>query len=190
MQPQWPEFLLRSFDSAIVSDPAGADESVFYGPYTRVLYHLLSVEGDFEIVPQFRSQQSQESIDIVTVLVVKVARHPVFFIEVKPPASFPYDSKREEADSQMRRRFRDLRINLAIPTLYGVSAFGTRLSFYEYNKDAQTLQPALIIPTDGTILTDVAPADRWDCDMLRREGADRFKDVFARVKQMCANVAA
>jgi hypothetical protein len=55
-----------------------------------------------------------------------------FFLEIKPPGSL-YGSKREEADEQVRRRFRDPAPVLTIPTLHGVSAFGTRLAFYEYD---------------------------------------------------------
>ncbi|KAM6499747.1 hypothetical protein JOM56_005255 [Amanita muscaria] len=154
----WPEYIHKSFNSVIISDPSGRDESVFYGPFTRLLYTLFSVDGPYEIVPQFKSV-AQESIDLVAVLVVELDRHPVFFMEVRPPASFPYDSKREEADEQMRRRFRDLRQILAIPILYGISAFGTRLSFYEYDSATHVLQP--------------------------EQGANRLRKVINQVKEMC-----
>ncbi|KAK0486377.1 hypothetical protein IW261DRAFT_1664482 [Armillaria novae-zelandiae] len=39
---------------------------------------------------------------------VKLDKRPVLFIEVKPPASFRLDSKRQEADKHMRKHFRDL----------------------------------------------------------------------------------
>ena len=173
---QWPQYTIQSFHSAILSDPSGKDESVFYGPYTRLLYTLFSLDGPFEVMPQFKHAVlagPQESIDLTTVLVVEVNRHPVFFIEVKPPASYPYDSKREEADTQMRRRFRDLRQILIISRLCGVSTFGTRLAFYEYDKDTSTLTPEQIHP-HGSLFTDVAPANRWDCDILQPDGAKMF----------------
>ena len=56
----------------------------------------------------------------VFILVVDANRHPVFFVEIRPPAEIPYDSKREEVDTQMRCRFRDLRQTLAIPILHGM----------------------------------------------------------------------
>ena len=101
---------------------------------------LFSVDGLYKVVPQFKYtalQGAQESIDVVAVLLVEVNRHPVFFMGIKPPAAFPYDSKCEEADVQMRRRFRNLRQILVIPTLHGISAFGTRLAFYEYDSATQ-----------------------------------------------------
>jgi hypothetical protein len=183
----WPDYVHRSFNSAILCDHSGTDESVFYGPYTRLLYSLFSVDGEYEVVPQFNSPVLQESIDMVTILVVEANRHPFFFMEIQPPATIPYDSKREEADVQMRRQFRDLRQTLVLPTLHGISAFGTRLSFYEYDKETCTLQPELI-QSDLAILTDVAPIDRWDCDVLQQEGANRLRDVAEKIKEMCARL--
>ncbi|KAI9461965.1 hypothetical protein BJY52DRAFT_168413 [Lactarius psammicola] len=187
----WPEYIHQSFNSAIVNDPSGRDESLFYGPFTRLLYTLFSVEGPYEIVPHFKSvglQGSRESIDTVAVLVVEVNRRPVFFIEIRSPASLPYDSKREEADEQMRRRFRDLRQILTIPILHGISAFGTRLSFYEYDSATHVLQPEQVLRSHPSILADVAPITRWDCDVLQPEGANRLRDVVNKVKEMSAQV--
>jgi hypothetical protein len=171
-----------------VTDLSGRDESVFYGPFTRLLYTLFSVEGPYEIVPQFKSaalQGPHEGIGIVAVLIVEVNYHPVFFIAIKSPASFPYDSKREVADEQMRRRFKDLRQILTIPILHGI---GTRLSFYEYDSATHVLQPEQVLQSHPSVLADVAPMTRWDCDVLQHEGANRLKDVVNKVKEMCAQV--
>ncbi|KAK2467141.1 hypothetical protein APHAL10511_000690 [Amanita phalloides] len=184
----WPEYIHQSFNSAIISDLSGRDESVFYGPFTRLLYTLFSIDGPYEIVPQFKSVALQGSQDVVAVLVVEVNRHPVFFTEIKPPASFSYDSRREEADEQMRRRFRDLRQILAIPILHDISAFGTRLSFYEYDSATHVLQPEQVLRSHPSILVDVAPVTRWDCDVLHQEGADRLRNVVNQVKDMCARI--
>jgi len=88
----------------------------------------------------------------------------------------------------MRSRFGDLRPLLAIPILHGVSAFGTRLSFYEYDSATQVLQPHRIIWNHPSILADVAPITRWDCDVLQQEGANRLRDVVNKVKEMSAQV--
>ena len=115
--------------------------------FNRLLNTLFPVDGPYEIVPQFKSPGTQESIDFVAIFLVEVNRHPVFFIEVKPTASFPYDSKRKEADEQMRNRFMELRQNLNI----------TRLSFYKYDSATQAVQSKRIICSNPDILTDVAP---------------------------------
>jgi len=187
MADPWPEYIHQSFNSAIISDPGGRYVSVFYGPFNRLLNALFLFDGPYEIVPQFKSTGTRESIDFVIIILVEVNRHPFFFIEVKPTASFPYDSKRKEADEQMRNRFMELRQDLNIPILNGISAFGTRLSFYKY--DSAT-QPKRIICSNSDILTDsdVAPLTWWDCDVLHPEGAERFRNAAKQVKEMCAQV--
>ena len=186
----WPEYIHQSFNSAIISDPSGRDQSVFYGPFTRLLYSLFSIDGPYEIVPQIKTvalQHGQE-VDIITALVVQVNRHPVFFMVANPPAAFPYDSRRGGADNQMRRRFTDLRQILAIPVLHGVSAFGIRLSFYEYDSATYVVQPEQVLQSHPSIFDDVAPITRWDCDVLQQEGANRLRKVVNQVKEMCAQV--
>jgi hypothetical protein len=163
---------------------------MFYGPFTRLLYSLFSVDGPYEIVLQFKHaalQDAHESVDIVAILVRHVDRHPVFFMDVNPPASSSCDSQREEADEQMRRRFRDLRQTTAIPILHGISAFGTRLSFYEYDSATRVLRPEQVLRSHPSIPADV-PITRWDCDVLQQDGADRLRDVVNRVKAMSAQV--
>ncbi|KAI0256053.1 hypothetical protein BJV78DRAFT_1168878 [Lactifluus subvellereus] len=64
--------------------------------------------------------------DIISLFTVELDKHLVFFIEVKPPATLSLDSKRRQADNQMRDHFRDLRHSLVTP-LPGISAFGTRM---------------------------------------------------------------
>ncbi|KIJ48512.1 hypothetical protein M422DRAFT_205623 [Sphaerobolus stellatus SS14] len=189
MTQPWQPYIHQSFESARLTDPSGTNESAFYGPYTRLLYTLFSLDSDFEVIPQYKEMllDSRDSVDFVTVFVVELNRHPVFFIEITPPAALRFESKREDADKQMRLRFRDLRSNLAILILYGVSAFGTRLCFYRYERASIKLQPPMI-RSHGELLTDVAPLDRWDCDVLEVEGATRFRDVIEHVKQMCAQL--
>ncbi|KAN0129677.1 hypothetical protein V8E53_012497 [Lactarius tabidus] len=161
----WPEYIHQSFNSAKMQDVNGRDETVYYGPFTRLLYTgtLFTLDGPYEIKFQFKSESLQ------------VNQRPVLFIEIKPPASLLYDSKREEADEQIRCRIRDLRHELAIPTLHGISAFGR-------NFPTSNLQPEQILRARPSLLADVVPITRWDCDVLKPEGANRLRDV---VKRCC-----
>jgi hypothetical protein len=34
----------------------------------------------------------------------------------------------------------------------------------------------------------VAPINRWDCDVLHPEGANRFRNIVNQVKEMCVQV--
>ena len=70
-------------------------------------------------------------------------------------------------------------------TLNGVSAFGTHLAFYTYDKQTRIL-PSHISP-DPERETDTAPLDRWDCDILEDDGSQRFQDLVAdsEIKTKC-----
>jgi hypothetical protein len=186
----WPEYIHKSFNSAIISDPSGHDESVFYGPFQRLLYTLFSVDGPYEIMPQIKSVtlQDGQEIDIVAALVVQVNHHPLFFMEVNPPAAFLYDSRHAGADEQMQHRFSDLRQDLDIPILHGVSALSTQLSFYEYNSATHVLQPEQVLWPHPSIFDNVAPITRWDCDVLQQEGANHLRKVVNQAKEMSAQV--
>ncbi|KIL70965.1 hypothetical protein M378DRAFT_6831 [Amanita muscaria Koide BX008] len=155
----WPASIVNSFNSVA---HITTDESAYYGPFNKLLSYLFPWESDFEVVPQFKHPlNSQESID--TVLVVNIARHPVFFVQVKPSGSLNLRSKREEADVQMRQRFAEFLDEPIIPVLYGVSAMGPVLSVYKYA--ATGLSPALI-PRDVRFVNEVAPMQRWNYHVL------------------------
>jgi hypothetical protein len=105
----------------------------------------------------------------------------VLFIEAKAAASFALDSKRKQADDQMRDLFRDLRHNLVTPRLPGISTFGTRMAFYEYVAATNTLTLRAISP-DPISLNDVAPAERWSYDLLEANGIAQMRQVTEDVR--------
>lgn len=111
----------------------------------------------------------------------------MLFIEVKAPGSFTLNSKRKEADDQMRDRFLALRNSIVTPRLPGISAFGTRLAFYEYVSATTRLTPPAIVP-DPEYLNDVAPAGPWADDLLDVNGATRVRQVVQDVLAMCQAV--
>ena len=181
----WPEHLHLSFNIAMMTDDHGHDETVYYGPLIRLLYTLLSLDGPYEVVPLCKPPEPDSlQSDFVPVLIVHVDQHPVFFMEIKPPSALLDNSKREEADEQMRRRFRDLGPVSTIPTLLGVSACGNHLSFHEYDAATSNVQPKQVPQTPGSAIADVVPMSRWDCDVLKPEGANRLRDVVKKVKEM------
>ncbi|KAI9434362.1 hypothetical protein H4582DRAFT_1818693 [Lactarius indigo] len=153
-----PQWLVNSFLS--VGQPQySTDESVYYGPY-----YLFGIEGQFEISFRFHvSQTLRDSSDVVALFTVELNKHPVFFIQVHPPATFILDSKRRIADDQMRDRFRDFRHFLVTPRLPGISALGTRMAFYEYVVVHNGVTQRAIVP-DPEFLNDVASIERWNCD--------------------------
>lgn len=180
----WPEIIMRSFFIAGAS--SSTSEKPFYGPWNRLLNTMFPVDTIFEVVPQYFPQSvgSRDVVDFVVMLIIYVNAYPVLIVEVKPPADFRFNSKRQEADTQMRQRFLDVVGDLRIPVLHGVSAYGTKLAFYKYTKNVNVLEPRRITP-DPELLTDTAPQHWWDCDILEADGAKKFREVVENVKEMC-----
>ncbi|KAK0222758.1 hypothetical protein EDD85DRAFT_982864 [Armillaria nabsnona] len=114
-----------------------------YGSHIRLLYHLFSVDGPFEISLQFTADDK-----VIAVFTVELNKHPVLFIQVKDPESFRLDSKRQEADMQMREQFSDLH-----------DVVTSTLSFYQYDKATALLTPPAIA-ADLNIMNDAAPQSR------------------------------
>ena len=162
---------MRSFFIAGASSTTS--EPLFYGSWNRLLNTLFPVDTMFEVVPQFPAVTAHEAVDFVLLLLVYVRVTPVFVVEVRPPADFPLASKREEADNQLRRLFRDLAPDLKIRVLQGVSAFGTKVAFYTYRQDNHRLEPERIVP-DPSLLTDTDLKEWWGYDVLEEEGATKF----------------
>jgi hypothetical protein len=129
---------------------------------------------------------SRDSVDsdFIFEFEVRLEDKPVFFVKIKEPTKITFKSAREEADNQMRKRMGDLAPACPLDSLNGVSAFGTRLSFYSYDKKRTLVLPGRISP-HPRMETDTAPLDRWDCDILEDEGARRFQDLVAEIKRKC-----
>jgi hypothetical protein len=176
----WSSKILKRFSTI----PPNARESDFYAPYNKLLYTLFPADSDYTVAPQLYSiLNSRNSVDFIIEFEVLLEDKPVFFLEIKEPTKIIFKSAREEADNQMRKRMGDLAPSCPMDTLNGMSAFGTRLSFYTYDKQTRIL-PDRILP-DPHLETDTAPLNRWDCDILEDEGAQRFQDLVAEIKTKC-----
>ncbi|KAI0327010.1 hypothetical protein GY45DRAFT_1328132 [Cubamyces sp. BRFM 1775] len=182
----WPEIVMRSF--FIAGSTSATSEKPFYGSWNRLLNTLFPPDTIFEVVPQFPPVTSRESIDFVVLLLIYVEATPVFVVMIKPPADFRFISKRQEADDQLRRRLVDIGPDMKIPVLYGVSAFGSKIAFYKYDKAAKRIEPRSITPEPGMV-ADTAPREWWAYDILEEEGAKKFREVVEEVKEMCGRVS-
>lgn len=56
-----------------------------------------------------------------------------------------------------------------LPVLYGISAIATKLCFYELDKASRRVTPGHTF-NDPDLITDVAPQEQWDCDVLESNG--------------------
>jgi hypothetical protein len=183
----WENTIREQFD---LVDCFTTDETEYYGPYNTLLTDIFPHSEHFQIVPQYKGPITPGSIDFTTIYIVRKRKCPVFFIEIKP---FPHPddiSTREKADQQMRDRFVTIiGRNLVIPKLYGISAMGTRFSVYEYKKETNILLPPTIA-RDTMYVTDVAPAERWNYELLEDVGEQKMRELVAEVKVMCEGINA
>ena len=176
----WSAKIIKRFSTI----PPNARENDFYAPYNKLLNTLFPPDSDYTVAPQSYSVlDSRDSVDFLIEFEVLLEDKPVLFVEIKEPRKIAFNSAREEADNQMRKRMRDLAPSCPLDTLNGVSAFGTRLAFYTYDQQTRIL-PKRISP-DPERESDIAPLDRWDCDILEDEGGQRFQDLVAEIKTKC-----
>lgn len=180
----WPSHIVAAFDSIPAGGLAGAtDEAVLYGALNVLLFHFFPPTELYVVSPQWKKPPQGFTVDFTTVFIVEIAQHPVFFIEVKAASCFSSLSGRANADEQMRKRFTELIECLAIPSLHGISMLGPHLSFYTYSKSDNKLHPPCI-PSDPVYVNDVAPAQRWNTEVMSEEGIRRFTEVADHVKLM------
>ncbi len=164
--------------------PPYPHENDFLGPYNKLLHTVFPANSDYTVIPRSYSfSDSHGSANAVFEFEVLFKDKPVFFLQIKGPQSFTVISAREKADEHMRKRTKDLAPNCPLDTLHGVSAFGTRLSLYSYDKQTRII-PKRVLP-DRERETDCAPQSRWDCDILEDEGGQRFQDIVAEIKEKC-----
>ena len=181
----WPAKVLRQFNLV----PQNPQESDFHGAYNKLLNFYFPPDSDFSVFPQYHRLGSKESIDYVVLFEIFLANRPVFVLELKAPSSIEFISTRAEADEQIRTRLGDLAGHCPLPTLHGVSAIGTKLCFYTIDKATMEMTPQQIA-RHPTRVNDIAPAHRWDCDILAPGGETRLKAVFQEIIEGCGQIAA
>jgi hypothetical protein len=181
----WPEHIVEQFSTVTLLGEV--DETEYYGPYNGLLLDQFPGPEHYMIVPQYKRPRYPQSIDFTTIFIVQRHKHPIFFIEIKPAGHIKSGFAREAADGQMRQQFEALVDQLTIPTLYGISALGTQLCVYTYDKETRALHPKRI-DKDLKRIIDRAPANRWDIDLMTPAGAVRIRELVAHVKALCAEL--
>ncbi|KAF8426558.1 hypothetical protein EV426DRAFT_591821 [Tirmania nivea] len=128
----WPSKIATLFELATVDGER--DESEWYGPYNALLNYLFPVEEDYVIVLQYKRPEQLKSVDFTTIFVVRRAKYPVFFLEIKATGHIHKPSQRAAADLQIQDQFFNLFDEVQIPIFYGLSALGPRVSVYTFTK--------------------------------------------------------
>jgi len=180
----WAENIVCQFE---VPPPPYVNGVDLHGAYNKLLSSLFPPDSDFAVVPQLVESTSTLSPNgcFLTLEVLFVDR-PVLILELTNARDIINMSTRRFADEQMRLRLGDLYSHCPLSTLHAVSAMGTQLCFYSVN----TTDPAMIKPLrileDSSEVNDLAPASRWNCDILTADGERRFRQVTEEIKQWCA----
>jgi hypothetical protein len=71
--------------------------------------------------------------------------------------------------------------------LYGISAIGTKLCFYKFEKTSRHMTPPCI-PSDPEFAIDRAPKEQWDCDVLDIVGEQQLQALATQITNACNHV--
>lgn len=179
----WPGFVVRQFE---LVNQFTTDESEYYGPFNTLLTTVFPPADNYQVFPQHTGLTG--SMDFSVIYIAMKRKVTLFFIEIRTYLALEYGSLRNEVDEQMRDKFLEFSFeNIAIPKLYGISALGTRFSVYEYTHATRTLTPPRI-PLHPGIVTDTAPQERWNYDVMELEGEARFMEIVTEIKEMAADL--
>ncbi|KAF9012470.1 hypothetical protein BDQ17DRAFT_1343964 [Cyathus striatus] len=142
----------------------------YYGAYVSLLTYLFPHTEHFQVIPQ-----------VTPLTVIGSIGSTVSYM-----SHLLKNSTRVEADEQMRNMFHDL-ASISdfsrLERLYGVSALGTAFSVYQYTKSSRTLTPDM-----HTGLGDTVPAERWNYQLLEREGEAKFNSIINEVKTLASPI--
>ncbi|KAJ3224074.1 hypothetical protein HK099_000286 [Clydaea vesicula] len=176
----WNPNVVRRFNTIDIE----TGEKQYYPAYNALLYTEFPISDDFFVAPQAHPLDTNESIDFVVEYLLYRDNKPIFFIEVKPHNRLRSASARGEADTQMRKRFLDLLDNCPLRSLYGMSVFGTNFCLYNVSKEFREVYPTEV-PRNAKILTDIAPKEWWNKDILNDNDAIILKNLFDEIKREC-----
>ncbi|KAI6135276.1 hypothetical protein EDD17DRAFT_1604370 [Pisolithus thermaeus] len=132
----WPVEITRTFSTV----ESGADSPLVnkikcHSSYKKLLNTLFPPESDFMVTPDPLPVNIDGGMD--TILSFKVMfqdHHPVLILQVQPRQHLLFTSTREVADKQIRLRMIDLAERMPLLALHGISAIGTKLCFYKFEK--------------------------------------------------------
>lgn len=163
-----------------------AEDNGLHAAYNKLLHHLFPPESDFEINPQWATPKADT--DLVMVFFVTLRSSVVLILEIRPPGDRCYSSKRVTAEKQLRDWFLDTHSQIQIPVLHAISAFGTKIAFFQYHKDTRRVIPTCVLVEDPDALSDAAPLHWWDNELLQQAGANKFREVVAEVMDMAEDL--
>ena len=116
---------------------------------------------------------------------------PVLLVEVRWRSALTKANNygRASADTHMRSLYAQMLADCRIPTLHGVSAFGSKLAFYEGCVSTRRIAPPQVLPADPDLVSDRAPYSRWaEHDVLDPGCVRRLQRLFALIQSECRDL--
>ncbi|KAF8577732.1 hypothetical protein K439DRAFT_1364059, partial [Ramaria rubella] len=111
---------------------------------------------------------------------------PMMFVEIKPGWHRHNDGYRLAADTQMCECYWILKDMTDIPRLYGLSALGTGITLYKFNRKTGQFTPPLCRVDPDNDMEPVILGNRYNLDVLSKAGEWELHKIIKDVKQMCA----
>ncbi|THH08901.1 hypothetical protein EW146_g8848 [Bondarzewia mesenterica] len=168
----WPSKITRAFTTA---ERAGHDpflKNPYYGPYNKLLSTLFPLDSDFIVSFNFLPGDVDGGEDLFI----------SFEVTLYSTLSFP-----GPADRQIHHRLMDMSGDAILPVLYGISAIGTKLCFYEHETAQRCMSPQHIL-NDPDLITNVMPKEQWDCDVLEADGEQRLRALVGQIMEACEHL--
>uniref|UniRef100_A0A6B2LTU9 Uncharacterized protein n=1 Tax=Arcella intermedia TaxID=1963864 RepID=A0A6B2LTU9_9EUKA len=81
----------------------GSFEKLYCPAFNTLLSIYFPWDGGYTVTPVTYPENMALSADFIVAFIVSQKDVPVFFIDLKPPKDLRFPSKRETADSQIRR---------------------------------------------------------------------------------------
>jgi hypothetical protein len=184
MDEPWPLLITN----CLLDIPPEGTEKMYYGPYNAILYSAFPPTQRFIVCPQAYPLETRQSMDFTVEYIVQVGKTPVMAVEVKRARVYDTIQARADADDQARERLLSMADTFRVPRFHIVSALGTHCCVYTYNTNMRSITPPRIVPTNLTIVEDLAPAQRWNIDLSTLEGRVELNKYFDDVKAMSSTL--
>ena len=177
----WSEFTKTAFEPVPLET---TQESCLY-VWKRALHLLFDPTKGFEISPA-HPERAIPQANVLERSVYYIVRNdgcPVFFIEINPFAHLKSISTRAMADEHMRQRFADLKEDLKIGRLYGISCIGPQFGVWSMDSHTGEVSPHPV-QRSTTHIIDTAPHTWWTHHVLETSGHQRLESVARNIHDM------
>jgi len=182
-QLPWKPIIIERFKKA---NPSGMEKE-YYPGWNALLTTTFNADDGFIVAPVTYPLGEKQSIDFTLEYQVEFDFYPVLLVEIKAPSLFRNSFHRQEADDQIRKRFKGCLADCPLKTLKAISAFGTIVCIYEASKETRTITPPYI-PRSNEYVTDDPPQSQWSENILEPLSSQRINTVFNEIKFQCKNL--